>query len=255
MFKSISTILVIFLFIPPVYANEKWDQKVYYHGHMDTLFNSNGISETFNISKLQSFENLYAIGLLEHLQGEVLVIDLKSYITKIDNTQKLTLQKTLANEVSFISYSIVPQWKSVKIPSYIYNKKQFEEFLEEAADEHGIDTYKPYPFMIEGTLKANKYRVLTHKPQDTIRCETGSCSYNPDGVINKSKPKYIKLSKYSTALNQKVKILGFYSPKRGVITEKNSYLNMNFIDSRHQTSGHILNMMLGKDMKLLLPKI
>ncbi len=248
-------LFIILALLLDLFAQNLWDQKVYTLGEVERSLNYDGYGETFFLKKLEKSPSLYAIGLKEHLQGEILIIDSDVMISSVKKNGKLSITKNLNLNASFLVYANVPKWVSFKIPSHVYTKKQFEEYLNETADEYGIDTYEPFPFLIEGKIKANEYRIFTHNPNDTITTYGGTCACDLEDKKESSKKKYIPLSINKTMTNKAVMILGFHTLKRGSITEPYSYTNMNFATKSKTVAGHCKNIMIGENMVLKLPKI
>lgn len=249
-------LLILLSFSLALCADGIWEQKVYSFGNLSQTIQYEGYGETFPMKYIKNKKSLYAIGLSKHLKDEIQIFDSKPYIASVQKGGGLQITETLNKDAAFIVYAKVPQWVSFKIPGTIYNKKQFEEFLEQTADEYGIDTYEPFPFLVEGKIKANKYRVFTHSPSEAIYTFSASCTTcNIGAQKEQPKKKQLPSSLQSTILNTPVTILGFYSFKRGNITEEHSYTNMNFITKDKKTAGHCKNIMLGENMTLKLPKI
>lgn len=248
-------IFIIFCFLVNLYARDTWDGKVHIFGNMEKTLKYEGYGETISLKKFQDIPSLYAIGLVEHLQGEIQIFDSKAYITTVKKEGGLHINRKLDKKGVFLVYTRVPQWVSFKVPDTVYTKKQFEEYLNETADEYGIDTYEPFPFLLEGKIKANKYRVFTHNPNDTIVTYGGTCACNLVDEKDGSKKKYIPSSLSRTMTDSYVTILGFHVLQRGTITDRYSYTNMNFITKDKRLAGHCQNIMIGERMTLKLPKI
>jgi hypothetical protein len=140
------------------------------------------------------------------------------------------------------------------VPYYVYTKKQFEEWLETTADEYGVDSYEPFPFLLEGTLKVNSYRVLDALVNEKIKTgELVTCACAIDSRENQDK---IRISTiYDTLLHKKINGVGFFYYKKGIITEKSSYINLHFITQDKTIAGYSIDMMIGEDMVVKLPKI
>lgn len=247
--------IILFLFLNSfIYGTNVWNAKVYTFGNFEEVLKYQGSGDSINLKQLKKTPYLYGIGLTEFFQNEILILDGKAFISSVKN-EKIKIDNSFKHQASFLVYTKVPQWISYKIPSNIYTKKQFEEFLEELAQEEGIDTYEPFAFMLEGNVKASRYRVFSHNPNDTIITNRGTCaSCKEEEKKEGSKKRYLSSTLYSTIQEKKVTILGFYSNQKGVITTNNSYTNMNFLAKDQRISGHMLNMMIGKDMVVKLPK-
>ncbi len=247
--------LLIISILSNLFANEIWNQKVHSFGNLTTTLQYSKDNNTINLKSIQNKNSLYAIGLVKNLQGEIQIFDSTPYITSISNDKWIKFDKTFNTKASFLIYANIPQWVSFKVPNTIYNEKQFEEYLDEIADEYGIDTYKPFPYLLEGNIKANNYRIFTYNTNDRISCSTGTCSFKPKDEKESSNKKYISLTLQDTMLDTPITILGFHSLKRGEITHKYSYMNMNFITADKKIAGHCNKIMIGNNMILKLPKI
>ncbi len=247
-------VLALILIVSNFFANEIWDQKVYSFGNLTSLLEYQQTNQTIDLNKIKNKNSLYAIGLVENLQGEIQIFNQQPYITSMSH-KWIKFDKTFNKKASFLLYSNVPQWATFKVPNTIYTEKQFEEYLDNIAHEYGINTYKPFPFILEGNIKANEYRIFTYNKNDSIRCSTGTCSFKPQDEKQASSKKYISSTFQDTMLNTPVTILGFHSLQRGEITHKYSYMNMNFITKDKQIAGHCNRIMIGEDMVLKLPKI
>lgn len=226
-----------------------------YFGNLEEVLQYQGSGDSINLKQFQTQKNLYAIGLSEFLQNEITIINGESFISSV-NSNKVYIDNSFKYQSSFLVYTTVSQWKSYKIPYNIFTKKQFEEFLEELAEEEGIDSYEPFPFLIEGNIKASRYRVFSHNVNDAIITSIGTCaSCNESEKKEGVKKRYLSSTLYNVLQDKPVTILGFYSNQKGVITNKDSYTNMNFITKNKKLSAHMLNMMVGTNMIVKLPKI
>lgn len=247
-------IILFLLFNSFIYSADIWDGKVHTFGNLEEVLKYQGSGDSISLKQFQNKQNIYALGLTEFLQNEVVILDNEAFISSVKN-KKVQIDKSLKHQVSFLVYAKVLKWKSYKVPHNIYTKKQFEEFLEELAEEEGIDTYEPFPFLLEGEIKASRYRVFSHNKNDAIITSIGTCaSCNEEEKKEGTKKRYLSSTLYQTIQNKQGTILGFYSNQRGVITNKDSYTNMNFILDNKRLSAHMLNMMVGKNMVVKLPK-
>jgi len=243
-----------FVLLSSVFSNGFWNEKVHSFGNLPEVLKYQDKADTISLQNLKSKAHIYGVGILDQLQGEILIIDSKPLISKLHQNGSATIEKSFAHNASFLVYAEVPRWIEDKIPSTIYNKQQFVEYLEEMAKENGISTFKPFPFIIEGKIKANRYRIFSHRESDTISGYDGTCACDLREEQTK-RTKYKTKTIYDTVLSTPLKIIGFYSPKRGIITDEYSYTYMNFLSERKKLVGNVQKMMIGENMVLKLPKI
>lgn len=246
------------LLIVSLFSKEFWDEKVKHIGSVEFSIKYGDLTPKLSLQSLKKKKNLYALGMLESLKGEIQIFNSKPYISYMKNGQ-ISIDNSFKKSAAFLVYTQVPSWKTFKIPNTIYTKKQLEEFIEKTADEYGIDTYEDFPFLVEGKTEANKYTVRNWHPQDILDSgeeETCASCIASDKSKLPTKVKYIKSSIEKTMLNRDVIMIGFYSPfNRGVVTYTTQYSHINFIAKDKKIAGHTLNMMLGKNMVLKMPKI
>jgi acetolactate decarboxylase len=236
-----------------LFASIIWDKKVYYKNTITNTLEKSQINPQIDLKTLENKENLYAIGMGSYLKGEIQIFNTSVKNSYVKNNQ-VAFDNTFNKKATFLVYTQVREWEVFKVPYYIYNKKQFEEWLETTADEYGIDSYEPFPFLLEGTLKVNSYRVLDASVNEKVKTgELITCACAVDSDENKGK---IRISTiYDTILHKKINGLGFFYYKKGIITEKSSFINLHFITEDKKIAGYSLDMMIGEDMIVKLPKI
>jgi acetolactate decarboxylase len=246
--------IFFFLFlIQYTFASTLWNGKVHYVGNISNLLEKSQIAPQIQLNSLKNKKNLYAIGIGSYLKGEIQIFNSNPKNTFVKNGL-ITLESTYNHGASFLVYTQVKEWKEFKVPYYVYTKSQFEEWLETTADEYGIDSYEPFPFLLEGTLKVNSYRVLDAKVNEKIKTgELVTCACAIDSKENHDKIRVSTI--YDTILHNKINGVGFFYYKKGIITEKSSFINLHFITQNKRIAGYSIDMMIGENMIVKLPKI
>jgi hypothetical protein len=246
-------IIILLFSITFIFASNIWNQKVFYKGTITDTIEKSQINSKIKLNSLQNIENLYAIGMGSYLKGEIQIFNSKPINTFVKNG-RVTFNSTYNHDASFLVYTQVKEWEEFKVPYYVYTKSQFEEWLETTADEYGIDSYEPFPFLLEGTLKVNSYRVLDAKVNEKIKTgELVTCACAIDSKENHDKIRVSTI--YDTILHKKINGLGFFYYKKGIVTEKSSFINLHFITEDKRIAGYSIDMMIGVDMVVKLPKI
>ena len=96
--------------------------------------------------------HLYAVGALEGLTGEVTILDGKVYAAKAPNSDSLSpLTKIGETKAALLVGFHVEKWNKYEIASDV-SPNELESYIERQAQVTGIDTSRPFPFVIEGTL-------------------------------------------------------------------------------------------------------
>lgn len=220
-------------------ATSLWDGKVEYAGALKNAMKMGDLTPKIELSTLKEKKNLYALGAVGFLKGEVQIFDSKPKVTYVDNG-KLKFDRTFSRNASLLVYSQVPSWSEFKIPNEIKTRNQFEEYIEEVADEHGLDTQKPFPFLLQGKFKSNSWHVIDWDKKDKVH----------------SHKKHIQSGVHDTMEEKNLKMLGFFSMYHsGIFTHHTTSMHIHFITEDESIAGHSDNLILGKNMILKLPKI
>ncbi len=220
-------------------ATDIWDKKVHHAGALKNAMKKGDLTPKIELQELQSMKNLYALGAVGYLKGEVQIFDGASQTTYVKD-KKVKFDYTYGRDSSLLVYAQVPQWVEYKIPANIVERTEFEEYLEELADKHGLDTEEAFPFLIEGTIKENSWHVIDWDPNEKIHTHQ----------------KHVESGVHSTMYDTPVKMLGFFSLYHsGIFTHHTTSMHIHFITADKKIAGHSDGMVLGKDMVVKLPKI
>ena len=189
---------------------------------------------------LQQFagkQNLYAVGPVAELGGEITVIAGKFYIARVKHGEVKT-DSNLSTSASFLVWSEVTSWKPpVSLGAKAGNLAQLEKQIEVLATKAGVDTSKPFPFKLEGVLDSVDYHVLV--PKTHQQAQAG----HSDGT------------KKISGKNSDAEIIGFFSKNHeGVFTHKGSFIHLHVIERHNGYSGHVDEISAGPGVQVLLPQ-
>lgn len=181
-------------------------------------------------------KNLYAVGPVAGLDGEITVIAGKFYVARVRHGAVET-DNDLATQASFLVWSEVAAWKPpLRLGVKADNHAQLEKQIEVLATRAGIDTTQPFPFKLEGVFNAVDYHILV--PQKSQQAHAG----HGDGA------------KKISAKNSDAEIIGFFSKNhQGVFTHKDSFAHLHVVE-RKGHSGHLDAISAGPDVRVLFPK-
>ena len=211
--------------------------KVEHRGALKDMMHKGDISAKANLSELKDMQNLYALGALENLKGEVLILNSNPFNTIVIDSA-LTFDNSFSKKATLLVYVCVPNWKSINIPNNIVGYDELEKFIAEKAEENQIDINEPFPFLIEGTPASFDWHVINWK----------------DGDTEHSHEKHIHSGLYGTIKNQPVKMLGFYSDSHhAIFTHHTTNMHMHVKTDNNEIAGHVDALVLGEGMILKLP--
>lgn len=112
------------------------------------------------LSDLVKRPNVYAVGALKDLAGEVTVENGKIIATKVDADGKVeTISKASTLQATMLAGASVDSWATQPV-THDVNHADFDTFIANAAAESKVDTEKPFAFMVEGEFTNVRLHVI-----------------------------------------------------------------------------------------------
>jgi acetolactate decarboxylase len=232
-------IIVVFILLFNFSCNDRKQQEfsVRHFGELRNIMKKNDLSTHLDFSEFEPKNNLYALGALESLKGELLVLDGKPYRIFLEQG-RVKIENDFDFKAVIAVTSNVSSWKTYDIPDSVNTKKELELFILLKAKAEGIDVASPFPFMIEGKPSSISWHVIDWPATDSIHSHEKHVKSGPNGQIE----------------NKEASILCFYSNKhQGVFTHHTTNVHMHFMLKDESLGGHLDNLFIGKNMKLKLP--
>ncbi len=168
--------------------------KVGYNGALKNFMHDADVSAKVDLDDFKNIPNFYALGALENLKGEIQIFNSEPFITSVEGNS-LKFDKTFTKKASLLVYASVKEWDSILIPKNIKSYEHLESYIEKVADEKGINTNEPFPFLLEGLINSFDWHVINWRDGDTIHSHKKHKSVGMRGSMN----------------NRNVEMLGFYS--------------------------------------------
>jgi len=212
--------------------------EVKYNGALKNIMHKGDLSAKVKLSEFENIENLYALGAIENLKGEIQIFNSQptnSYVE--DGIMKF--DSSYSKNATLLVKSIVKEWISFQVPTDINTKNDLEKYLEKIALENKIDVNQPFPFLMEGIAKEVSWHVINWK----------------DGDSEHTHEKHIASGLNETNKNMAVKILGFYSNSHhAIFTHHTTNMHIHMKSVNGKIAGHVDDLKLGQSMILKLPK-
>ena len=209
--------------------------------HAGALKNVTEKQDTTNaifLDTINPHRRLYGLGPLSGMSGEILVIDGRPYVSKINRSNRNRVRMTFDARSPYFVYTHVRGWQEAELPEdSILNHQNLGRHLEFIAKKEGINVEKPFPFLLKGHFKKLSYHI-------SYMAKKGSKSKKPLPETTK------------TVENVDVIIVGFFSRNHeGVFTEPGSHVVMSFLTPTASGVGQIDELVLrGKKVQLMLPE-
>lgn len=188
-------------------------------GNMKDVMWKGETSAKINLDTIHNKEHLYAIGPVENLQGEIMVIDGKSYKASLatDSTEKL--EENIEVKAPLLAYSRVKNWKEIIIPDSIKLLNDLENFIGLVSKHE-----EPFIFRVTGTIHAAMIHV-TNLPQG-VKITSPEDAHT--GQVN------------FTIYNSPSEMVGFYSTKhQGIFTHHDTNIHIHVLTNDKKLMGHL----------------
>lgn len=179
-------------------------------------------------------QHLYGIGPVEFLSGELLILNGKSYVSKVVDKNEMTVIESFDQRAPFFVHATVEKWEEISIPNTIKSLNDLENFLDLLTQE----IQKPFTFKLEGTIKEASIHI--------VNLPLGSTVSNPDEA-HKGQINY--------ELNNEVcTIIGFFSREhQSIFTHHDTFMHLHLITNDLKKMGHLDAVSLNK-VKLFIAK-
>ncbi len=222
---------------------------VEYIGAQRDIFKTGKAVSVISLKSIANRPGLFAVGPIEGLDGEITIFDSKPYITKVRGGD-FTVDHSFDYGAFFLVWTEQARWKDVPLPITVKGYVDLQQFVKAQAQAAGIDTTKPFPFLLAGTPAEIKWHI------------------NVDRTDGKpiTQELFVKSKEPFTTRNEQVDIVGFYAehhagiflpsadPKFMEGTGVHNALHIHLVSKTSKAAGHIDNITLGEGMVLRLPK-
>lgn len=230
----------IFFLLVAIACNIQAQQQVAveHYGVLKEIMMEQKIDANVDLSKFKGIPNFYAIGALAGLAGEVLIIDGK-VINGIATKGDLRIERDFDKSATLLVTSEVQEWVEISININVQNLESIQTIIEKEAKRLGLKTNEAFPFMIKGKVKNIDWHVI-----------------NASEATEQSHEAFKKAGISRSTENVNGEILGFYSEQHeGIFTHHGSFLHVHYVNSAETEMGHVDNLVINGEVKLLLPKM
>lgn len=205
-----------------------------------SIINDGDFSSSIGLDELSNVPNLYAIGPIEGLKGEITVYDGKVSIATMENGQAKFTSNSSGTDAIFMVYGRSSKWKEIGIEKPLIGLDEIEQYVREQLLVNGLTIENTFPFRIEGQVSTLDYHIiykLDNKPHNKVEHQKAKQKFNME--------------------NEDVSIVGFWADMKGekVYTHPGHRTHIHFVQKDENISGHIDDIKLNKGAKLYLPLV
>lgn len=180
--------------------------------------------------------NLYGLGPVEYLAGEVLIINGRSYKSTVVSDTAMKVEETYHIRAPFFGYANIAKWREQDLPHDIQTLAQLEQYIDRVTKT----SPRPFIFKLSGVVEQATIHIVNLPPGSTV----SSPAEAHKGQIN-----------YQLK-NEQSEIIGFFSTQhKAIFTHHDTYLHMHLITADRLKMGHLDEVHFKSGtMKLYLPE-
>lgn len=212
------------------------DSKVKIVGAMRNVMHKRELFGTINLDTINNKSHLYGLGPVEYLTGELLIVDGRSFKSRVDVDSSIVMEETYKVKAPFFVYANIDKWKETKLPDSIQTILQLETYLDLSTKNRA----RPFAFQVDATVDSANIHIANL----------------PNGAgINSPEDDQKNQIKYALK-NENVILVGFFSTEhQGIFTHHDTYVHIHLITQDKKRMGHLDNLNLKKGTaRLYLPE-
>ena len=238
--KVITHTLVSFLLVIQISAAEEMPFNISVHGNFKQMLHAGDGSGKIALASISRSAGTYGVGALADLRGEIMIWDGDVLVTPGDSAAGSTQPAAGDAQAALLVTTQVNEWVKINVQSDM-TQKEFERYVIDNARSNGIDTHKPFPFLVTGEITDCNWHVVT-----------GTAQRNGDGAHQQGHAG----SRIFSQAETKGKLIGFYSSEEleGVISPVGKRFHAHYADDNLKISGHLDSFGVQKGATLRLPK-
>ncbi len=247
--KLLATILPVFLLLgcfggndaEPLTKLHSDKDGVQVHGALRAMFHQGRTDTMVTLDTLLPNPNLYAVGALTDLSGEITIIAGRAVLSYPDgeSTRAETPAESNAAATLLIS-TAVPAWQSVTTGQPI-RFEEIDDAISKLAAAAGMNLDTRFPFLLEGEFEELQWHVI-----DGTRLAKNA----------KSHKAHLAAAVQVRQELAKAVLIGFYSKSdQGVFTHMGSRTHIHCVTGKPATTGHVDHVIIPAGTTVKFPAI
>ncbi len=205
-------------------------------GAMKNVMWKGELGGVINLDTIKKKQNLFGLGPVEYLTGEIMILNGRSYKSVVVNDTTLKVTETFAMRAPFFGYSNIENWTETELQDSISTIQQLESYLDLTTKTRT----RPFFFKVSATVDNATIHI--------VNLPKGTKVSSPEEAHNGQKNFNVE--------NQTVELLGFFSTEhKAIFTHHDTNVHIHLITNDRQKMGHLDKLKIGKGTaKLYLPK-
>lgn len=181
-------------------------------------------------------KNLYALGPIEGLKGEAVILNGEIYSSqKVDN--QITNRKDKVSKMAMLVYSYVENWTTFNLSANVSNYAELETLIAQTAKQNGYDTTIPFAFKIDAKPQSVNYHIIDWKT-----------------TVNHTMENHKQFAYSGKFKNSSTTFLGFYSDHHhSVYTHHSTNMHVHVLEDKSKIVGHLDEIRIKGMITIYLP--
>jgi acetolactate decarboxylase len=195
------------------------------------------LTARISLDSLMGSTDVYAVGPLEQLQGEITIWDGQPSIARVRDKQ-IVIDRTFNHRAPFLVWTQVSRWRRIPLPM-VNDVAGLENAVRFAVQNARLDVNQPFPFLITSLTERISFHVLDKRD---------GLPHTPE-LHERAKVRF-------TREGAQVEIVGFYSDKHeGIFIPHGRVVHMHVRTPEQSMSGHVDDIQITADARLHLPRV
>ena len=208
------------------------------YGSLYEIKHEGDLSSKINLNKFVNNPNIFGLGALKDLKGEILILNGNPFISYVTRNEEIGFSNDINHEATLYVSIVVNKWNDLKLPSSIKTSQQLEEYFEIISNDNDINIEEPFPFIIKGVSSKVNWHIINWDSKDSVHSHQKHIESGLSGVLE----------------NRAMTILGFYSKHhKTIFTHHSTFIHMHFLTDDKKIAGHIDDIYFGDNQTLELP--
>lgn len=215
-----------------------------HYGNFKKMVHMKKVDGVVDLNTVLADPHVYAVGALKGGKGEITVIDSEVWLAYgKDGLGRIQRRIPEGEQAALLVTAQVKNWKEIVVPKRM-SESELHDFILEQAERYGLNTNKPFPFLIEGPFQDVRWHVINGPNPELSEHFKG----------HGGEPPFIQL-KENIERTSGI-IIGFYSADiKGVFTHPGESWHMHILIRDKEKAGHVDEVVVGKGAVLKLPEI
>jgi len=242
--KLLITPLLCLLFFYTSFLQAAEPFNLRYYGNFKKMVHMKRVNGVVDLDTALAAPHAYAVGAIKGGKGEITVIDSEIWLAYgKDGLGKIQRRIPEGEQAALRVTAEVRNWKKFVVPKKM-SESELYDFILDQAERYGLNTKKPFPFLIEGPLQDVRWHVINGPNPEFTGHFRGHGGEAP----------FIQLKEHIEQTSGV--IIGFYSANvQGVFTHPGESWHLHILIRDKEKAGHVDEVVVGKGAVIKLPEI